>query len=82
MDYIVQIRRDTRLLKTFIKFKNRDELKALIEKCGGKVTGSVTTKTSFLINNDINSNSAKNVAAQRLNIPILTEEEFLNMVGK
>ena len=63
-------------------FKNRDELKALIEKCGGKVTGSVTTKTSFLINNDINSNSAKNVAAQRLNIPILTEEEFLNMVGK
>ena len=63
-------------------FKNRDELKALIEKCGGKVTGSVTAKTSFLINNDINSNSAKNVAAQRLNIPILTEEEFLNMVGK
>ena len=58
-------------------FKNRDELKTLIEKNGGKVTGSISKNTYCLINNDFNSNSSKNREAQSLNIPILTEEDFL-----
>lgn len=58
-------------------FENRNELKDLIEKKGGKVTGSVTGKTTCLINNDSTSNSAKNKKAKELQIPILTEEEFL-----
>ncbi len=61
-------------------YKNRNELKADIEKNGGKVTGSVTSKTSYLINNDINSNSSKNKKAKELNIPIITEEQFLSML--
>lgn len=61
-------------LKTF---KNRDLLKDAIEKRGGKVVGSVTSKTNYLINNDINSTSSKNQTAKKLNIPIITEEEFL-----
>lgn len=60
-------------------FKNRDALKEKIESLGGSVASSVTSKTDYLINNDVMSNTAKNVAAQRLNIPILTEEEFLNL---
>ena len=60
------------------KFKNRDELKAYIESEGGKVAGSVSNKTSFLINNDITSNSGKNKKAKELNIPIITEDEFIN----
>lgn len=63
-------------------FKNRDELKSFIEERGGKVSNSVTAKTNFLINNDLTSNSTKNVAAQRFGVPILTEEEFLNSVDK
>ena len=59
------------------RFKNRDELKALIEKHGGKVTGSVTTKTNYLINNDNTSNSSKNKKAKELEIPIITENEFI-----
>lgn len=55
-------------------YANRNELKADIEKSGGKVTGSVTSKTSYLINNDIDSNSSKNKKAKELNIPIITEE--------
>ena len=54
-------------------------LKELIENLGGVVSSSVTSKTDYLINNDVMSNTAKNVAAQRLNKPIVTEEEFLNL---
>lgn len=61
-------------------YANRNELKADIEKNGGKVTGSVTSKTDYLINNDINSNSSKNQKAKELNIPIITEEQFLSML--
>lgn len=60
-------------------FKNRDALKEKIKNLGGSVASSVTSKTDYLINNDVMSNTAKNVAAQRLNKPILTEEEFLNL---
>lgn len=60
-------------------YKNRDELKAEIESLGGKVTSSVTSKTDYLINNDINSTSAKNKTAKANNIPIITEEEYLKM---
>ncbi len=58
-------------------FASRNELKDLIEKKGGKVTGSVTSKTVCLINNDIASNSSKNKKAKELGIPIVTEESFL-----
>lgn len=62
-------------------FANRNEVKEVIEKKGGKVTGSVTSKTNYLINNDNMSNSSKNKKAKELNIPIITEEEFMAMVG-
>jgi DNA ligase (NAD+) len=62
------------------QFKNRDELKSLIERKGGKVTGSVTSKTNYLINNDIASNTAKNKTAKELNVPIITEDEFIKMI--
>ena len=58
-------------------FENRDALKAVIEALGGKVTGSVTGKTVCLINNDSTSNSAKNQTAKKLNVPILTEDDFM-----
>ena len=58
-------------------FKNRNELKAVIEERGGKVTGSISSKTDILINNDVNSTSAKNKTAQSLNIPILSEADFI-----
>ena len=61
------------------KFKNRNELKSFIENLGGKVTGSVTSKTNYLINNDNTSESSKNKKAKELNIPIITEEEFLKL---
>ena len=57
-------------------WKNRDSLSAFIESLGGKVTGSVSKNTNYLINNDINSTSAKNKKAQELGIPILSEEDF------
>lgn len=60
-------------------FTNRNELKAFIETKGGKVTGSVTGKTDYLINNDTTSNSSKNKKAKELHIPILSEEKFLEM---
>lgn len=63
------------------KFKNRDEFTALIIAAGGKVTGSVSSKTTYLVNNDINSTSSKNKTAQSLGIPIITEEELLNMLN-
>lgn len=72
--------------KTFVitgsvtHFKNRKELKERIEALGGKVTGSVSKNTDYLINNDNLSNSTKNKKAKELEIPILTEEEFLEMI--
>jgi DNA ligase (NAD+) len=62
-------------------FKNRDELKALIERAGGKMTSSVSSKTHYLVNNDINSTSSKNATAKSLGIPIITEEDLLNMLN-
>ena len=63
-------------------YKNRNELKAYIESQGGKVTGSVSKATNFLINNDIQSTSSKNKKAQSLGIPILSEEDFLARFGE
>ena len=60
-------------------FANRAQLKEYIEQRGGKVTGSVTSKTDYLINNDVTSNSSKNKKAREQEIPILSEEDFLNM---
>ena len=71
--------------KTFVitgsveHFANRGEVKTLIESLGGKVTGSVTSKTDYLINNDVTSKSSKNKKARELGIPIISEEEFLKM---
>ncbi len=61
-------------------FSNRKELQALIESKGGKVTGSVTSKTSYLINNDTASSSSKNKKARELGIPVISEEEFLELL--
>ncbi len=61
-------------------FANRGEIKELIESLGGKVTGSVTSKTNYLINNDVTSTSSKNKKANDLGIPIISEESFLRMV--
>ena len=72
--------------KTFVvtgsltQYANRNALKAEIERLGGKVAGSVSKKTDYLINNDATSNSSKNKKAKELNIPILTEEAFRNMI--
>ena len=61
-------------------FKNRKELQELIERRGGKVTGSVTSKTNYLINNDVQSASSKNKKAKELNVPIISESQFLEML--
>ncbi len=63
-------------------YKNRNELKTYIESQGGKVTGSVSRSTSFLINNDVTSTSGKNKKAQELGIDILSEEEFVKRYAK
>ena len=63
-------------------FKNRKELQAKIEALGGKATGSVSAKTSYLINNDVTSNSSKNKKAKELGIPIISEEDFLALIGE
>ena len=63
------------------KFRNRDELKEVIEERGGKVTGSVTSKTNYLINNDNLSNSSKNKKAKELGIKIITEEQFVQWMN-
>jgi DNA ligase (NAD+) len=60
-------------------YKNRDEFKTYVESQGGKVTGSVSKKTNYLVNNDIASNSSKNKKAKELGIPIITEDEFIEM---
>ena len=62
-------------------FKNRDAIKNKIESLGGKVTGSVSKNTNYLINNDKNSTSSKNKSAKTLGIPILNEEDFIKMFG-
>lgn len=62
------------------KFNNRKELQAEVEKRGGKVAGSVSSKTNYLVNNDVNSSSGKNKKAKELNIPIITEDEFIAML--
>lgn len=73
--------------KTFVitgqveHFKNRSEIKTLIEELGGTVKSRVSKNTDFLITNDINSGSQKNVQAQELMIPTLSENEFLSMIG-
>lgn len=61
-------------------FDNRDALKAAVEKAGGKTSSAVSSKTDYLINNDISSGSSKNRKAKELGIPIITEEEFLKMI--
>ncbi|GAB5615004.1 NAD-dependent DNA ligase LigA [Faecalimonas hominis] len=63
-------------------FANRNEVKEVIESKGGKVTGNVTSKTNYLINNDTASTSSKNKKARELGIPIISEEEFLEMLRK
>lgn len=66
---------------SLIHYKNRDELVSIIESMGGKVSGSVSTKTSYLINNDTQSSSSKNQKAKQLNIPIISEQDFINMIS-
>lgn len=63
-------------------FTNRDALKEKIESLGGKVVGSISSNTSFLINNDVNSTSSKNNKAKKLNIPIVSEDDFIKMIGE
>ena len=63
-------------------FSNRKELQELIEKAGGRAAGSVSAKTAYLVNNDINSTSGKNKKAKELGVPIVTEEQFLDILGK
>ena len=73
--------------KTFVitgslnNFENRDQLKAEIEKAGGKVAGSVSAKTSYLINNDINSTSGKNKKARELGIEIIDENTIIEWLN-
>lgn len=64
-----------------LQFKNRNELKSFIEENGGKVTGSVSKKTNYLVNNDVNSTSSKNKTAKELNIPIITEQELVDLIN-
>lgn len=72
--------------KTFVvtgsvhHYKNRAELQKTIEDLGGKVVGSVSKSTSYLINNDATSDSSKNKKAKSLGIPIITEEQFLELI--
>lgn len=89
LDIVVEQREDNTPIsgKVFVitgsvnHFANRDELKAYIERLGGKTTGLVSAKTHYLINNDVNSNSSKNKKAKELGIPILSEEDFLELAG-
>lgn len=62
-------------------YKNRDELVEVITSLGGKVSGSITTKSSYLINNNVESTSGKNKKAKELNIPIISEQDFINMIS-
>ena len=62
------------------QFANRKELQELIERKGGKAVSSVTAKTTYLINNNVNSNSSKNKKAKELGVPIISEKDFLRML--
>lgn len=62
-------------------YKNRNDLVSVIERFGGKVSGSVSSKTSYLINNNITSTSGKNAKAKQLNIPIISEEDFIQLIS-
>lgn len=62
-------------------YKNRNQIKAVIKERGGKVTDSVSSKTDYLINNDAESTSSKNLKAKQLNIPIITEDKFLTLIS-
>ena len=64
------------------QYKNRDAFKAYVEAQGGKVTGSVSKKTNYLVNNDAESTSSKNKKAKDLGIPIISEDTFVEMFGK
>ena len=66
---------------TVNRFKNRDSFKQYVEERGGKVAGSVSTKTTYLVNNDTESTSGKNKKAKELNIPILSEDDFIEKFG-
>lgn len=61
-------------------FNNREQVREAVEKAGGKISSSVSSNTSYLINNDINSGSSKNRKAKELGVPIITEEEFLKLI--
>lgn len=84
-----KITNDNRILfdKTFVitgslnHYKNREELISVIEGLGGKVSGSVSAKTTYLINNDITSISGKNKKANELGIPIISEDDFIKMIS-
>lgn len=89
LNFMAEDRSDVDLIfegKSFVvtgdvfQYKNRKELQAKIEKLGGKVTGSVSNKTDYLINNDVNSASSKNKKAKELGIPIISEQEFMDML--
>ncbi len=86
IENVSEVKESSILNKTFVvtgdvnHFKNRKELQAKIEELGGKVTGSVSKNTDYLINNDSESSSSKNKKAKELGIPILTEEQFLGMI--
>lgn len=67
---------------SLVHYKNRDELVSVIESMGGKVTGNVSVKTDYLINNDTQSSSSKNQKAKKLNIPIISEEDFIKMISR
>ncbi len=85
---IVEIKEEEQILKDKVfvitgsveRFENRNALKSLIEEKGGKVTGSVTSKTHYLINNDTTSMSSKNKKAKELGVAIISEEDFLQMI--
>lgn len=88
MNFIIPTDNDSSMLdgKTFVitgkinHFKNRDELKNKIEELGGKVSGSVSKNTSYLINNDVDSTTGKNKKAKSLGVPIISENDFLEMI--
>jgi len=89
MDFIIPTDNKSSILdgKIFVitgkvnHFKNRDELKTKIEELGGKVSGSVSKNTSYLINNDVDSTTGKNKKAKSLGVPIISEEDFMEMIG-
>lgn len=92
VDFVKEEKKETELMSlekmTFVvtgsveTFKNRKELEALISELGGKLSGSVSSKTDFLINNDVTSNSGKNKKAKQLDVKIISEAEFNEMIGR